>query len=88
MVISLPEAKGLTIEGEAVVGKVIRASYEYADRNEIDGERTVDLFGCVITFVIKNAKGPSYQIVPQDVGKRISVRLTPRNIRNEMGKLW
>ena len=34
MVISLPEAKDLTIEGEAVVGKVVNASYVYADRNE------------------------------------------------------
>ena len=29
MVISLPEAKDLKIEGEAVVGKVVRASYAY-----------------------------------------------------------
>ena len=86
MVISLPEAKDLTIEGEAVVGKVVNASYVYDDRNEIDREENSRFVWLRDGFVIKNAKGPSYQIVPQDVGKRISVRLTPRNIRNEIGQ--
>tara|TARA_B100000575_G_scaffold294133_1_gene308191 strand:+ start:3365 stop:4873 length:1509 start_codon:yes stop_codon:yes gene_type:complete len=86
MVISLPEAKGLTIEGEAVVGKVVNASYVYADRNEIDREENSRFVWLRDGFVIKNERGPSYQIVPQDVGKRISVRLTPRNIRNEIGQ--
>ena len=43
------------------------------------------MFGCV-TALLSKSEGPSYQIVPQDVGKRISVRLTPRNIRNEIGQ--
>ena len=86
MVISLPEAKYLTIEGEAVVGKVVNATYVYADRNEIDREENSRFVWLRDGFVIKKAKGPSYQIVPQDVGKRISVRLTPRNIRNEIGQ--
>ena len=86
MVISLPEAKDLTIEGEAVVGKVVNATYVYADRNEIDREENSRFVWLRDGFVMKGAKGPSYQIVPQDVGKRISVRLTPRNIRNEIGQ--
>ena len=86
MVISLPEAKDLTIEGEAVVGKVVNVSYVYDDRNEIDREENSRFVWLRDGFVIKKAKGPSYQIVPQDVGKRISVRLTPRNIRNEIGQ--
>ena len=86
MVISLPEAKDLTIEGEAVVGKVVNASYVYADRNELDREENSRFVWLRDGFVIKKAKGPSYQIVPRDVGKRISVQLTPRNIRNEIGQ--
>ena len=85
MVISLPEARDLKIEGEAVVGKTVNASYLYADRNEIDREANSRFVWLRDSFVIKETTGPSYQIVPQDAGKRISVRLTPKNIRNEIG---
>ena len=85
MVISLPEAKDLKIEGEAVVGKVVRASYAYVDRNELDREENSRFVWLRDGFVIRKAKNPFYKIVPQDAGKRISVRLTPRNIRNEIG---
>ena len=86
MVISPPEVRDLKIEGEAVVGKVVNVSYAYADRNKIDREENSRFVWLRDSFVIKRAKGPSYQIVPQDAGKRISVRLTPRNIRNEIGQ--
>ena len=85
MVISLPEAKNLIIEGEAVVGKVVNVSYSYSDRNQMDKEENSRIVWLRDSFVIKKAKGPSYRIVPQDAGKRISVQLTPRNIRNELG---
>ena len=86
MFISPPEAWDLKIVGDAVVGKVVNASYAYNDRNKTDREENSRFVWLRDGFVIKKAKGPSYQIVPQDAGKRISVRLTPRNVRNEIGQ--
>ena len=85
-VISLPEARDLKIEGEAVVGKVVNASYVYVDRNRLDKEQNSYFVWLRDNFIIKEASGPTYQIVPQDAGKRISVQVTPRNISNETGK--
>ena len=84
-VISLPEVRNLKIEGDAVVGKLVVASYSYADRNTSDHEENSRFVWLRDDFVIAEARGPAYQIVPQDVGKRISVSVTPRNVREETG---
>ena len=85
-VISAPEARGLKIEGEAIVGKVVTASYTYADRNKIDKEQNSNFVWMRDNFIVKEARGATYQIVPEDMGKRISVQVTPRNNRNEIGQ--
>ena len=84
-VVSPPEINDLKIEGDAVVGKIVTTSYTYADRNMSDKEENSRFVWSRDGFVIKEAKGSSYQIVPQDSGKRISVRVTPRNFRGETG---
>ena len=86
MVVSPPEIRNLQIIGEAVVGKMLTLSYDYADRNPADTEQDSDILWLRDGYVIKGVAGPSYQIVPQDVGKRLSVQMTPRNIRGETGK--
>ena len=85
-VISPPEISSLEIRGDAVVGKIVAATYAYKDRNKSDKEQNSQFVWLRDGFVIREASGPSYQIVPQDSGKRISVRVTPRNIRGETGK--
>ena len=85
-VISPPQISGLELKGDAVVGNIISASYAYEDRNKSDKEHNSQFVWLRDDFVIKDASGPSYQIVPQDAGKRISVKVTPRNIRGETGK--
>ena len=86
MVVSPPQIRNLEIVGEGVVGKVVALSYDYSDRNPSDTEQNSEFVWLRDNYVIKGAGGPSYQIVPQDVGKRISVQVTPRNIRGETGK--
>ena len=86
MVVSPPEIRNLQIIGEAVVGKMLTLAYDYADRNPADTEQDSEIIWLRDGYVIKGMDGPSYQIVPQDVGKRLSVQITPRNIRGETGK--
>lgn len=86
MVVSPPQIRNLEITGEAVVGKLLSLSYRYTDKNPSDKEQNSRIIWLRDGFVIKGANGPSYQIVPQDVGTRISVQITPRNIRGETGK--
>ena len=86
MVVSPPEIWNLQIIGEAVVGKMLSLAYDYADRNPADTEQDSEIIWLRDGYVIKGMDGPSYQIVPQDVGKRLSVQITPRNIRGETGK--
>ena len=86
MVVSPPEIRNLQIIGEAVVGKMLSLAYDYADRNPADTEQDSEIIWLRDGYVIKGMDGPSYQIVPQDVGKRLSVQITPRNIRGETGK--
>ena len=86
MVVSPPEIRNLQIIGEAVVGKMLSLAYDYADRNPADTEQDSEIIWLRNGYVIKGMDGPSYQIVPQDVGKRLSVQITPRNIRGETGK--
>ena len=76
----------MEIKGDAVVGKIVAATYAYQDKNKSDKEQNSQFVWLRDGFVIREASGPSYQIVPQDAGKRISVRVTPRNIRGETGK--
>jgi hypothetical protein len=85
-VISLPKILNLEIGGDAVVGELVTASYAYEDRNNLDKEENSQFVWLRDDFVIKGASGPAYQIVPQDAGKRISVKVTPRNVRGEIGK--
>ena len=86
MVVSPPEIRNLQIIGETVVGKMLSLAYDYADRNPADTEQDSEIIWLRDGYVIKGMDGPSYQIVPQDVGKRLSVQITPRNIRGETGK--
>ena len=86
MVVSPPEIRNLQIIGEAVVGKMLSLAYDYADRNPADTEQDSEIIWLRDGYVIEGMDGPSYQIVPQDVGKRLSVQITPRNIRGETGK--
>lgn len=86
MVVSPPEIRNLQIIGEAVVGKMLSLAYDYADRNPADTEQDSEIIWLRDGYVIRGMDGPSYQIVPQDVGKRLSVQITPRNIRGETGK--
>ena len=86
MVVSPPEIRNLQIVGDAVVGKLLSLSYDYSDRNPTDAEENSEIIWLRDGYVIKGGSGPSYQIVPQDVGKRLSVQITPRNVRGETGK--
>ena len=64
-VISPPEISRLEIKGDAVVGEIVTTTYAYEDRNKSDKEQNSRFVWLRDGFVIREASGPSYQIVPQ-----------------------
>ena len=65
------------ISGEAVVGK-IRVEYQFLDINPEDKEGATQFTWLRVTNV-NGANGPTYVIVPADVGQIISVMVKPKS---------
>ena len=83
-----PEARNLTILGDAIIGQELAVSYEFYDRNLNDTEQGSQIQWLRNGFAIPNAATDSYMIVPQDLGAQISVKLIPRSSDGQRGTAY
>ena len=81
-----PEIKALVISGDALVGEEVRAKYQFSDMNPEDKEGATQFTWLRGNAAIKNANGPTYVIVPADVGQIISVGVKPKSDDGTTGK--
>ena len=83
-----PELRGLTITGQAVIGKILQAEYQFYDRNPEDREKDSQFQWLRNGFEIPNATDRNYLIVPQDLGATLSVRVIPNASDGQRGKVY
>ena len=81
-----PSIKDLRIDGEAVTGAELVASYEFVDENPADEEGESRFIWLRDNIAIAEATGPSYQTSAKDIGAQITVRVVPVTKAGEEGK--
>ena len=74
-----PEAKAVSITGEAIVGNQVKAQYRFMDMNPDDNEGDTKFSWLRGSTAIHGATAPVYMIVPADEGQIISVMVQPRS---------
>ena len=74
-----PSIRGLAIIGEAHPGEELLARYDFYDRNPDDSEEGSLILWLRDNEVIAEAEGSRYRLSEDDIGKRITVMVTPRS---------
>lgn len=74
-----PEAKAVSITGEAIVGNQVEAQYRFLDMNPEDNEGDTKFSWLRGNAAIHGATAPVYTIVPADLGEVISVMVQPKS---------
>ncbi len=83
-----PALKNLRISGDAIVGKILQAEYQFYDRNPEDKEQGSQFQWLRNGYEIPDANTASYMIVPQDLGATISVRIVPKASDGQRGTTY
>lgn len=75
----LPEIRNLELVGEAYPGETLTARYEFRDRNPDDAEENSQFVWLRDNLAIAGAEANALQLTDDDIGKTISVMVTPRS---------
>ena len=72
-----PEIRNLTVEGDAILGEELIASFDVIDQNPDDTDLSSEIIWLRDNMAIPNARGPRYTLTEDDLGHVIRVMVTP-----------
>ena len=72
-----PEIQNLVVEGDAILGEELVASFDVIDRNPEDINLSSEIIWLRDNMAIPNARGPRYTLTEDDLGHVIRVMVTP-----------